>query len=400
MRLLNSYYKATLKFLLLTVFISCIAACSNDDSNGGDSSQSGEAYWKISSTVKSASGSSAIIITGTPGTIWNAEITEGTTWCSFSSNDLTLSSKSGEVKDGLNVLYVYYNSNTSKEQRVAKISIQFADQEAKVFDLVQLSESQQNLPAFKLWAEVPDFKENANYQYVTHYALLNDKTIRNYSICFDKTKKAALWVAYPIHTAYLKGSGERTDRWAFDPIIPQSYQADCTLKSYGGSYDRGHQLPSADRLGTDEMNAQTFYMSNMTPQLNRLNQDMWAKLETKVRANNCSDTLYVVTGAYFEAGATTTTDGAKNTVPVPTNYFKVLLRTKSGKTGKNIKDCSDSELISIGFWVDHKSYGNIEPPKSICTSVADIESKTGFTFFPQVSSSVKKQNNPSQWGIN
>ena len=217
---------------------------------------------------------------------------------------------------------------------------------------------------------------------------------------FDKTKKAALWVAYPIHNAYLKGSGERTDRWAFDPIIPQSYQADCTLRSYGGSYDRGHQLPSADRLGTDEMNAQTFYMSNMTPQLNRLNQDMWAKLETKVRANNCSDTLYVVTGAYFGAGATTTTDGARNTVPVPTNYFKVLLRTKSGKTGKNIKDCSDSELISIGFWVDHKSYGNIEPPKSICTSVADIEKMTGFTFFPQVSNSVKQQNNPTQWGIN
>ena len=141
-------------------------------------------------------------------------------------------------------------------------------------------------------------------------------------------------------------------------------------------------------------------MSNMTPQLNRLNQDMWAKLETKVRANNCSDTLYVVTGAYFGAGTTTTTDGARNTVPVPTNYFKVLLRTKSGKTGKNIKDCSDSELISIGFWVDHKSYGNIEPPKSICTSVADIEKMTGFTFFPQVSNSVKQQNNPTQWGIN
>ena len=219
--------------LLLSVLILLMTACSNDDSNGGGSSQTGDAYWKISSTVKSASGSSAIIITGTPGTIWNAEITEGTTWCSFSSNDLTLSSKSGEIKDGLNVLYVYYNSNTGKEQRVAKISLQFADQEAKVFDLVQLSESQQNLPAFNLWAEVPDFKENANYQYVTHYALLNNKTIRNYSICFDKTKKAALWVAYPIHNAYLKGSGERTDRWAFDPIIPQSYQADGTCSSYG-----------------------------------------------------------------------------------------------------------------------------------------------------------------------
>ena len=399
MNLIHKYYTLAFKSFIYIVLLVSLYACSNDDSNDGGLSQPCDAYWKISSTVKSASGSSAIIITSTPGTIWNAEITEGTTWCSFSSNDQTIFSKSGEVKDGLNVLYVYYNRNTGKEQRIAKITLQFADQEAKVFDLVQLSESQQNLPAFNLWAEVPSFKEDANYQYATHYALLNNKTIRNYSICFDKTKKAALWVAYPIHAAY-SGSIKRTDRWAFDPIIPQNYQADCTLRSYGGPYDRGHQLPSADRDATDEMNAQTFYMSNMTPQLNRLNQDMWAKLESKVRTNHCSDTLYVVTGAYFGTGATTTTDGTGKTVPLPTHYFKVLLRTKSGKTGKNIKDCSADELISIGFWVEHKSYGNIEPPKSICTSVADIEKKTGFTFFPQVSNSVKQQNNPTQWGIN
>lgn len=395
----NKYYRFISKSIWLTALILFIAACSNDDSNGGGSPQTGDAYWKISSTVNSTSGSSAIIITGTPGTIWNAEITEGDAWCSFSSNNQTLSSKSGEVKDGLNVLYVYYNSNIGKEQREAKISLQFAGQEASTFDLIQLSESQQNLPAFKLWAEIPEFKENSNYQYVTHYAPLNNKTVRNYSVCFDKTKKAALWVAYPIHSAY-DGSRSRTNAWAFDPIILPSYQANCTKNSYKGNYDRGHQLPSADRLATYELNAQTFYMSNMTPQLDRLNQDMWANLEASVRKNNCSDTLYVVTGAYFGSGATTTTDGAGNTVPIPTNYFKVLLRTKSGKTGKNIKDCSDNELVSIGFWVDHKSYGKIEPPRSICTSVAEIESKTGFTFFPQVSNSVKQQNNPTQWGIN
>jgi len=251
-----------------------------------------------------------------------------------------------------------------------------------------------------VWPEIPAKKEDGNYIYVSHFAQLNNRNMRNYTLCFDKTKRGAWWVAYPLHDVYIGSGRPSKDPWAFDPKISSLFQADLGRGSYTGSYDRGHQLPSADRLGTDEMNAQTFYMSNMTPQLNRLNQDMWAKLETKVRANNCSDTLYVVTGAYFGAGATTTTDGARNTVPVPTNYFKVLLRTKSGKTGKNIKDCSDSELISIGFWVDHKSYGNIEPPKSICTSVADIEKMTGFTFFPQVSNSVKQQNNPTQWGIN
>ena len=387
-----------INILLFTILPLWIGGCSSDDPEVVQ--QPNEAYWKVSSTVSSTEGSSAIIITGTTGTEWDAEIIEGNGWCAFSSRDYTNSAKSGTVNEGLNVLYVYYKANTGKEQREAKISFRFAGGEAQTFTLVQLAESQQNLPPFGAWAELPAPKENANYQYVTHYGpLSNDKKVRNYSICFDKTKKAALWVAYPIHNAYLTGSGSRTDAWAFDPIIPMAYQANCVYNSYRRSYDRGHQLPSADRLATDELNAQTFYMSNMTPQLNRLNQDMWTKLEARVRGNKCSDTLYVVTGAIFNSNATTF-DGAGNVVSLPTNYYKVLLRTKSGSTGKAIKDCSDSELISIGFWVEQKSYGNIEPPRSICTSVADIEAKTGFTFFPQVSATVKQQNNPTQWGIN
>ena len=71
----------------------------------------------------------------------------------------------------------------------------------------------------------------------------------------------------------------------------------------------------------------------MTPQLNRLNQDMWANLEAKVRAQICNDTLYVVTGCYYANTNTTTTDRDGKVCPVPTNYFKVLLRTRTGTTG-------------------------------------------------------------------
>ena len=397
---IHRYYTTTVNILLLTVLTLWVGACSSND-DPDIVKVPNEAYWKTSSTVSAASGSSAIIITGTTGTVWNAEVTEGNTWCSFSNKDFTNSSqKSGEIKEGLNVLYVYYQNNTGSTQRQAKISLRFADEAELTLDLSQLSSGQQNLPSFNTWIELPAEKENANYQYVPHYAKLNNKPVLNYSLCFDKTKQAALWVAYPIHNAYLTGSGSRTDAWAFDPFIPEKFQANCVDRSYKGSYDRGHQLPSADRLATNDLNAQTFYMSNMTPQLNRLNQDMWAKLEAKVRVNKCSDTLYVVTGAYFGSNATTTFDGAGNTVAVPTNYYKVLLRTKTGSTGKAIQDCTDDELISIGFWVEQKSYGNIEPPRSICTTVADIEQKTGFTFFPKVSATVKKQNNPTQWGIN
>lgn len=392
------YHIAAIKSVLLTVLILCAYSCKSNDDPAAPT-EDGEAYWKISSTVKSTASSSAIILSGKTGTEWHAELTEGAGWCSFSSKDYTATTKSGKVADGLNVLYVYYKSNSGKAQRNAQLTLRFAENAPKTFDLIQLAESQENLPAFNSWAELPTQIDNTNYQYVTHYSVLNRSIVRNYSICFDKTKKAALWVAYPIHNAYLKGTGERTDRWAFDPIVPQYLQADCTHHSYKGSYDRGHQLPSADRLATDEMNAQTFYMSNMTPQASNLNQQMWATLEGRVRTNTCSDTLYVVTGAYFGNGAGTTTDGEGVSVPIPTHYYKVLLRTVKGTTNKKIEDCSPDELKSIGFWVEHKGYGS-GIPTSICTTVADIEEKTGFTFFPKVDNSVKLQNEPSKWGIN
>lgn len=390
-------YNQILRFLFLVLFALCYTAC-DDDSDV--ITQTNEAYWKVSSTVSATEGSSTIVISGVQGVNWSAEVIDGTDWCSFSSQDYTNTTKTGSITDGLNVLYVYYKANSTTEQRQAKISFRFEGEAEQIFILTQLAQSQEGLPNFNAWVEIPSYKENSNYQYVTHYTTLDNKTVRNFSLCFDKTKKAALWVAYPMHASYL-GSVGRTDSWAFDPFINASYQANCVSYSYKGQYDRGHQIASADRLASREMNAQTFYMSNITPQLDRLNQDMWANLETKVRSYRCSDTLYVVTGAYYANDATlaTTSDGEGNTIPIPTSYFKVLLRTKSGATGKTIAQCSDSELISIGFWVEHKSYGNIQPPRSICTSVAQIEEKTGFTFFSHASDVVKQQNNPANWGL-
>ena len=248
----------------------------------------------------------------------------------------------------------------------------------------------------------PEKKTDENFIYVSHFASLNNRTVRNYSFCYDKTLHVAHWVAYPLHSVY-RGSIDRTDDFQYDPKVDYSWQPNLAAGSYRGSYDRGHQLPSADRTATRELNLQTFYATNMTPQLNRLNQDMWANLEAKVRAQICNDTLYVVTGCYYANTNTTTTDRDGKVCPVPTNYFKVLLRTRTGTTGKRIADCSADELKAIGFWVDQKSYGDIQPPASICMSVAEIEKKTGFTFFPNIpesaAESVKAQNSPSQWGI-
>ena len=140
----------------------------------------------------------------------------------------------------------------------------------------------------------------------------------------------------------------------------------------------------------------TFYFTNMTPQLGALNQNAWATLESNVRGMICSDTLYVVTGAHFENGTaldyTYDAGGNGKRCPVPTHYFKVVLRTKSGNSGKWVANCSSSELKCVGFWFD-----NVSGAERQTMSVADIEQKTGLTFFPNVPNAPKSAYNASDW---
>ena len=251
------------------------------------------------------------------------------------------------------------------------------------------------------WAEVPAKVEDANLEYCYHDKLPSNKKLRNYSFCFDKEKHCALWVAYPLHSCYTEGNGHRTDDWGYDPCcVDDTYEPSLFNAYYpqGGSkysHSRGHQLPSADRLASDEDNATTFYFTNMTPQLQSLNGASWGSLEGDIRKKwMCSDTLYVVTGAHFAAGYGYAYDNKGNgkACAVPTHYYKVILRTKKGNSGKWVGNCSANELQCVGFWFDHAGGAARQT-----MSVAEIEKKTGHTFFPNVKNAPKSTYNASEW---
>ncbi|MBP3290665.1 MAG: DNA/RNA non-specific endonuclease [Alistipes sp.] len=259
----------------------------------------------------------------------------------------------------------------------------------------------------KAWAELPvcDQRDNIDYRYYIS-SVGSKSNVRNYTMCYDRTKKAALWVAYPLHALYTSGDVGRTEDWAYEPSIPSQYQAYLN-KSYAGSYDRGHQIPSGDRQSSQEMNQQTFYYTNMTPQASSLNQSMWNNLETKVRNEICSDTLYVVTGAHFggtrhSSIAASTTDNNGQECPTPTHYYKALLRTVSGNTGKMISEIKDaSQIQAIGIYVQHQDTTDSTIKNEHYISIKELESITGFNFFAMlddsIESAVKAQCNPSAW---
>jgi endonuclease G len=208
------------------------------------------------------------------------------------------------------------------------------------------------------------------------------KIHRNYSMCYDEQNYVARWIAYPMHSYYTSGSYD-SETFYQDPSFLNSEQVTNTYNNYS----RGHQIAKAQRTVTAEARKQSNYYTNMTPQIQSLNGGKWNTLENKERgAWMCSDTLYVVSGCHFDNYNTKCTNDDGKTCPVPTHYFKVMLRTKAGNTRKSVQECSASELICAGYWVKHGENSAVTPEFK---SVSEIEQLTGFTFFVNVPNAPK-----------
>lgn len=238
----------------------------------------------------------------------------------------------------------------------------------------------------------------ADLYHVTHKAEMNDVLQRNYTLLYDPEMLASYWVAYPLCSDHLTTG--RTDSWGiYDPRVPSGKQANLSA-GYGVNvyvdevqtnyYARGHQIPNADRNAVPSMQEQTYYPTNITPQLqNGFNGGIWMDLEAGVRsAVHAGDTVYVVTGAAFrkKGGSETITiinpsnsyytPGNSIDIPVPNYYWKVLLKVKrSGKSVNNAK--------AIGFWLEHRDdlRENTSSYQNYAVSVDQIEAWTGFDFF-------------------
>jgi len=272
------------------------------------------------------------------------------------------------------------------------------------------------------WLELPSMPSSSN-AFVGSFFSSDLKATsgkgkdRNYTYYYDKENYTCLWVAYPLYdrTTGSGGSGA----WDYNPAIDSKYQvnlyssynvlygeteavdnADATGEEY---YARGHQIPNADRSGNDVMQAQTYFFTNSTPQIqNAFNASVWSKLEAEVRSQiPYGDTLYVVTGAAFRTvgGNEKITyihpkrDPYKE-VPVPNYYWKVLLKVK--RSGSSVSSAS-----AIGYWLPHRKLSGASFSGYSC-SVDDIEQKTGFDFFVNLPSEIssKAESNTSSSTFN
>ena len=414
--------------VLMLVFVSTFTACDYGTwSPYTSKAEMNTTMVSFQSTVVSGS------TTGDPSYTWTLRVIEGSEFCSAVT-------KAGFVGQSFSLKFL---TNNSDEERVAKAEITFSDGYNKVFTLRQLVATE-NPDYDRLWAEQPYYQSGSTLIHKTYYTELNTgRRVRNFSICYDPEKMCSRWVAYPAHNLYTSprdyqvgGTTQgRTNAWAFDdavsqykassswstayeitskynsaldtydtytnPIIPQKRQANIVgSNGFGSGWARGHMLPSADRYNTWNTNAQTCYATNIMVQEYNFNSGSWGNLENEVRTKICSDTLYVVVGTLFENNKTVSKNG--RTISVPSHCFKLLLRTKKGNTGKHISDIkSADELMCIGFIFENTSAAASAELKNSTISVAEIERRSGFSFFrnldPSIADKVKAQNNFSEW---
>lgn len=299
------------------------------------------------------------------------------------------------------------------------------------------------------WPELPEtLVPGEDYRYITHYATTveSGKRVRNYAACYDTRRHNPMWVASVHHSCYLEGRGRTDpDPWRPDPSMTQDeqsviYPSDWENWPWTGNggrptdgfyywtadytneyFTKGHLLRSDDRRGAgSDMNIQTFYPTNIAPEMylhvwqeNGEETSTWGIVEDLLSEEwtGSRDTTYVVTGCYYGDDRYKAIDasddgigapGISKTCVVPVARYRVILRTKSGNTGRPIAECSADELTAIGFWYPQRfpEDSEYEPQDNEWIfPVSEIEAKIGnaFCFFPEIPESVKQSYERSDW---
>jgi len=144
-----------------------------------------------------------------------------------------------------------------------------------------------------------------------------------YQVAYSTDLRDPLWSGERL-TAAMAKAGEAFKRpkqtFVLEHDLPRADQG-ANGDYLRSGYDRGHMTPAADAPDPDA-EADTFVMTNVVPQTKVLNEHLWERLETQVRALALvQGEIFVVTGPIFDAAPPRL--GGRIAVPAAT--FKAVL---------------------------------------------------------------------------
>ena len=194
-----------------------------------------------------------------------------------------------------------------------------------------------------------------------------------YTLSYSEKHEQAEWVAYELKKSQLSRSNFQRPYFIDDPKVDSG---SASWKNYKRSgYDKGHLCPAGDRRFSKQAFEETFYTSNISPQLKDFNAGIWNNLEQKTRYwASKYDGVYVITGGILKGDLNQI---GSEYVSVPNYFYKILL------------DNSRGEYKVIAFLIPHED--SERPLNKFVVSVDQIEKLSGIDFFPKLPDAIEQK---------
>lgn len=203
-----------------------------------------------------------------------------------------------------------------------------------------------------------------------------------YVLSHNNETRTPDWVLQELPDSQLTGRAKRKDNFKADDSLPAEDQAQ-TQDYKGSGFDQGHQAPAADFKSSQQMTDESFFLSNMAPQVGlSFNRGIWAHLEEQVRKwLDTRSRLIVVTGPVYDAPdiyvpevrAIPKPDAPREEterVIVPAAFYKIVYDPQNGR--------------AIAFLMPNQKLPKRKAAE-FRTSIAEIEERTGIDFFTALS---------------
>ncbi|KAK0646621.1 hypothetical protein B0T16DRAFT_327655 [Cercophora newfieldiana] len=200
---------------------------------------------------------------------------------------------------------------------------------------------------------------------------------------YDRRTRNPQWVVEHITPASLaqRDGDRKNSAFLEDPAVPEKFRA--KLKDYFRSgFDRGHQVPAADCKWSQSAMDDTFYLTNMCPQVGEgFNRDYWAHFEDFCRRLTTSyPSVRIVTGPLYLPKKDPADNkwyvkyemiGNPPNVAVPTHFYKVIFAEDGTAGGK----------VALGaFVLPNAPIPNAKPLGDFEVPIEAVERASGLEF--------------------
>ena len=230
-----------------------------------------------------------------------------------------------------------------------------------------------------------DLKQQKILQDLKSVGLPSDEYIEHSAMIlkYSEDHEQAAWVAHMILPDIASGNHSRSNDFREDPKVPtgtaveEDYflkfmQPDSTYEYDGYGYDRGHLAPSADFRWSGQALSESYYYSNISPQLPEFNRKLWADLESALRHYVITHNvpLHIVTMPVLDDGLSRV-ERSINEVSIPKYFIKVAVDLEHDR--------------GIAFMMPNVE--SVDVLSSYALTIDEVEERTGYDLFNLIKSS-------------